>query len=155
MFVALNVVAFNGVAKKLGAKPAASSGMTLIELAVVIGIMTLLGGFAALSFFSMDETRDATMVESVQTSLQAVVTQASDRLEVAPASLNGANVINALNPPPGAQVSGGGAAYSLSINGSSRGASYSVANNGDVRISNLNGFTHYVVSNHGTIQKAN
>lgn len=128
-------------------------GFTLIELGVVIAVIAILATFLVVSLTGMDESRDAGMVQSVQASLQSVVTQASTRLDVPPSQLSPQNVINAvrINIPNQAVLDN---TYRLSFPQSGRGAQFAIANNGDVRITQLINFTSFTVNpTDGTLQK--
>ncbi|MBX2861215.1 MAG: type II secretion system GspH family protein [Vampirovibrio sp.] len=141
-------------------RSSAQNGFTIVELACVLVITAILATFAVATFSGMDETADASLVQSVQTSLQAVISQGSTRLDTAPTALNPANVINAVcsagNAGCGNQYtinSGGGAGYTVNFVQSGRGAVYDVNANGDVGINTLNGFSRFSIGANGTIVK--
>ncbi len=134
----------------------ASKGFTLIEMAVAIMIVAVLATFAAFTYSDVLEAADASLVDAAQASIQAVVSQASARMDVNPTALPGNAVANAVrvNVPDRALVtSGGGAVYNLNINNTGRGARYQVGTNGDVVLISLSGFSNYTISANGTIYK--
>lgn len=133
----------------------AMAGVTLIELSVVLVVLAIFTCFAILSFGNLDESRDATAVQTVQTSLQGMVTQAADRLDVDADTLNQNNIINAMQLPPSGNMSmtgSGGAQYVLTMPQGGRTATYQVEDDGDVVLLSLTGFTKYEVQD-GVIQK--
>jgi prepilin-type N-terminal cleavage/methylation domain-containing protein len=116
-------------------------GFTLLELVLTIAIVAILAGFALTSLRSLDEVGDATTVQSIQTSLQAMVAQGADRLDIPADQVPQAAVITALSLSPNASTNGlsmraGGSAgqYVLTINASNRTATYRVLSNGDVTL---------------------
>lgn len=136
-------------------------GFTLVELCVLIAFVAIFGAFAAVAFIGMDEVRDATAVESVQSNLQAIISQASTRLDVpiqqfdpSNSQANAQNVVNAVNSRLGGGITltRNGDTYTMGITGSGRSASFDVNTNGDVIITNLSGFQKYTEQN-GYLQK--
>lgn len=146
----------------------AAKGMTLIELAVVIAILTVLSGFAMLSWSSLDENRDATLVQAAQANLQTVISQGSLRLDKSPQQLlaeNSDNIQRAVrvlleddqngNAKNELDFQVAGNTANLSINSGRRTATFSISNNGDVALSGLGGsqnWSQYGVQN-GVIKR--
>lgn len=141
-------------------------GYTLIELAVVIALIAILSGFAVSAFMGSGESRDAAMVQSAQTSLQQVISQASVRLDKTPQDVideNGDDVENATRQML-MQTNGGdlgitltqqGGGFVMRVEDTGRSASYEVSNSGDVTLDALGGsWTKYGVDqDNGVIQK--
>jgi hypothetical protein len=114
--------------------------------------------FSVLSFNSLNETQDASVVQSVQTDLQGTIAQASNRLGVNGDALSAPNVINAIktNLPLSAKLRATGlsdAPYELVFEESNRRVLFTVSMGGDVRIKGLLGnWTRFRQVN-GIIQK--
>lgn len=159
-------IRMHGVRTQL--RKAAHRGVTLIELGVVIALIAIFAGFATTMYQGSSETRDAKMVQAAQAKLQAIVSQASVRLDLSPTQLtqgtNAQNVLNALrvavNQDAGGSTHNGvsfqlsGNNFQLSIPSSGRGAQYQVTGTGDVQLvsGSLVNFTNYGVQN-GVIHK--
>jgi prepilin-type N-terminal cleavage/methylation domain-containing protein len=137
-------------------------GYTLIEVAIVVGLMSIIASIGLIGFRVMMESRDATMVDSVQASLQTLVAQAADRVDLTPAQLmNDATqrtrLLRALDNTIDntVTVAAGGAnnQIRMTIVQSNRGATYTVDASGNAVIGagNLTGFSHYTLNN-GRIQ---
>jgi len=135
-------------------KRAAKRGFTLIEMAVVIAIIAITAAFAYTSMQGTDEARDAAMVQSAQAALQSVVSQGSARTDLAPASLNQTDVLNALKASFSTQAANSavkfsptGGNYMMTITGKGRTATFGIGANGDVNLLSLSNFTDYTVQN--------
>lgn len=140
---------------------ASKSGYTLIELALVIMVVAVLAAFAVVSFGNSSETRDASMVQSAQASLQSIVSQGSVRMDVRPADLNSAAVLTAIKSTVGESSStanrgitftAAGRVYTMTIASSKRKAVFEVdAQTGDVKLTGLTNFPNYKVDNTNAI----
>ncbi len=125
-------------------------GFTLIELGVVIAIVAILAAFAAVSFSGKGEREAAVMVQSVQNTLQSIVTQGSARMDVNPANLNHQAILVAASATLNQQ---NGSNISLAISGSNfvlrilkpqfRTATYEINNMGMVSLNDLTNFQNY------------
>ncbi|MBK8190790.1 MAG: hypothetical protein IPK79_10120 [Vampirovibrionales bacterium] len=134
----------------------AHKGFTLIELTCIVVAMLVLSGIALFVYGDVMESGDATLVDSVQGSLQTVISQASSRLDVNPTATPSANVVNVLRmsiPDTAAVTATGPTTYRLEMPRSARRAAYQVGANGAVRITGLSGFTHYSIDADGSIKK--
>ena len=138
-------------------------GYSLIELGLVIAIVAILAGFAITSFGNTGETRDASMVQSAQASLQSIVSQGSVRQDVKPVNLQPAAVITAIQSSFGqgqnvtftSSGGAGGTQYTMTIQ-NNRSATFQVTPTGDVSLIGINKFYHYQVDKSNavwTIQK--
>ena len=147
--------------KIIAKKTASQRGFTLIEMAMVIAILAIVSAFAFISYNGTTETRDAAVVQSVQVTLQQVISQASGRYDINPTALDSADVVNAvegymIDTTGGNNIvfaaTGGG--YRMSITGSGRGGNYSVNSSGDVTLDSplIGSWEHYGVQN-GIIKK--
>lgn len=135
-------------------------GYTIIELALVIMVLAVLAAFAVVSFGNTSETRDASMVQSAQASLQSIVSQGSVRMDVRPADLNSAAVLTAIKTTVGESntanrgvtFTAAGRVYTMSIPGSKRKAVFEIdAQTGDVKLTGLTNFPNYKVDNTNAI----
>ncbi len=138
----------------------AEKGFTLIELAMTMMIVITLAGFAYFSYRDYREGADAVLVDSMQSSLQSIVSQASARTDTNATNLNAAAVVRAVRmdgTTGGSEnvelTTTGLAAYQVRIDPSNRTASYIVNPSGNVSLVNITGFTHFNISANGTIQK--
>lgn len=142
----------------------AQRGYTLIELAMIIGIMGMLAMFGVMSFGGLNEKRDAQMVETVQADLQSIVSQGMTRMDVNATQLMStysANVLTAVQAVIGQNggndlgitITNAGNQYTMTITKSQRTATYSVSNTGDVNLVSISpNFTGYCVdTNSGPI----
>jgi prepilin-type N-terminal cleavage/methylation domain-containing protein len=125
--------------KTIRSKQFANAGYTLVEVAMVIAILALLGSFAIISFGNAGEQRDAAMIQSAQASLQSIISQGAVRMDMRPddlATTNPAAVINAVNAVIG------------SANGQNRGVTFR-ANQYPYRmtIASTGSWVEYVVQN--------
>lgn len=144
-------------------KNKASQGISVIEVAMVIGILAIISVFAVVSFGNTSEVRDASMVQSAQASLQSIISQGAVRMDVKPYDLNEAMVLTAIRANIGERgttnrgvtfTSPGPHSYTMTIGTSQRSATFDVSTTGDVRLrSPLNNFPHYQVDANGIIQK--
>lgn len=142
----------------------ASLGFTLIELAMVILVIAILSAFALVSFGNTGETRDASMVQSAQASLQSLISQGAVRMDKKPYELDEQSVLTAIRASVG-DISGSQnmgvtftsnapKQYTMTIGKSKRGATFEVTLTGDVKLKALNNFQHYKVDpGNGIIQK--
>lgn len=137
-------------------KRSAQTGFTLIELALVLAVIGVLTAFAVLSFGSKQEYRDAAAVQSVQGSLQSIVSQGSIRMDQRPSDLDANSVLTALqmslnqnaSTSDGIRASVSGTTYTITIGkgANARTASFQVdSTSGDVQLTAINNFTMYVV----------
>lgn len=142
----------------------ASRGFTLIELAMVIAVIAILSAFALVSFGNTGETRDATMVQSAQASLQALISQGAVRMDKKPYDLDEKSVLTAIRATAGELsatknrdvtfTSNAPKQYTMTIGSSRRSAVFEVSTTGDVKLKALNNFQHYQVDpSNGIIQK--
>ncbi len=140
---------------------ASQAGFTMIEMAMVVAILAIVSAFAFISYNGTTESRDAAVVQSVQVTLQQVISQASGRYDLSPTALDTTDVVNAVNGYL-TNISGGnnvvfsatGGGYRMSIAGSGRGGNYSINNRGDVTLNSplIGSWQHYGVTN-GIISK--
>lgn len=154
----------NPAMKSRSVKSLVVKGYTLIELAMVIAIVGVLTAFGLVSFGNMDEQRDASMVQSVQASLQSIVSQGAARLDIRPADFQNAQLDAVLMAAQGlvarqaannpVNITRSGRTFTLTIPSSGRGAQYAVDANGNVNLvpNSLQNFATYTVQN-GVIQK--
>src|SRR5262249_51816762 len=138
----------------------ARAGYTLIEMAIVIAILGILAGFAIVSFGGSGETRDASMVQSAQASLQTLVSQGAVREDVRPDSLSSSAILTAIqanvnqigSADQGISFASPGAKqFTMTIKNSGRSATFDISSNGDVRLIGLNKFQNYQVDNSNAI----
>jgi prepilin-type N-terminal cleavage/methylation domain-containing protein len=142
-----------------------ASGLTLIELVMVMLAMAILASAGVMAAGNLGEQSDANMVATVQSSLQAVIGQGSARCGVTPSILvtngnacNGSassvGIVNAVTSrfPAGTVVlaSPASARFQLTLP-TGRGATYNVAANGAVTVNAITNFATYTVTN-GTIR---
>ncbi len=133
-----------------------NAGFTLIELAVVIALIAILGAVGMTAFQGLDEHRDAEMVMSVQATLQSIVTQGATRMDVRPSDFDDrdyAAVLIATQHALGnvgtgtnnsaVRLSGSGRSFNLTIPSTNRGAVFTINNNGVVELETANNFTSY------------
>lgn len=148
-------------------KRMAAKGTTLVELAMVIGVIGVLSGVAVLALRD-NEARDADMIMSVHASLQNIVNQASVRLDVSPSVLvtnaTNANLVRLaledhLNQDTtGVVVTNAGGTFTITMDSTGRTATYTVptagVNTGRVVITSVNpAFNNYSVIGDGTLRK--
>lgn len=132
------------------------AGFTIIEVAVVIALIAILGAVAMTAFQGMDEHRDAEMVMSVQSTLQAIVTQGATRLDIRPSEFDDNNYQAVLVATQSAlgnvgdgtaesavTLSRSGSRFTLTIPSTNRGAGFTVNNNGVVELETADNFTSY------------
>jgi prepilin-type N-terminal cleavage/methylation domain-containing protein len=142
------------------------SGFTLIEIAMVIAVVGILSAFAFVSFGNADESRDATMIQAVQGSLQSIVSQGAIRMDQRPDQLDSSAVLTALrstlnqdtDTSGSIRASASGGTYNINIPQKNRSATFNVASNGDVQLTGLSNFTRYSVDKSRTpwtIKKGN
>lgn len=134
-------------------RKAASSGFSMVELAIVIVLMAILSAFAIVSFGGAGEARDASMVQSAQASLQALVSQGAVRQDVRPDSLPTNAVLTAIQATVNQKAGGidqgvtfstpGTNQFTMTIKNSKRSATFRTTANGDVELFALNGFQNY------------
>lgn len=132
------------------------AGFTLIELTVIVVALLVLSAVSLIMYGDVMESGDATLVDSVQASLQSVVSQASARLDVNPTATPAANIVNVLRMevPQRAVVNATGTTtYRLTMTHSGRRAAYRVNANGSISLTGLSGFTHYGIDADGSIKK--
>jgi prepilin-type N-terminal cleavage/methylation domain-containing protein len=150
------------------------AGYTLIEMAITIALLGILAAVSIPNFMSMNESRDARMVESAQSTLQQVISQASNRRDVSPGCLMGsqtccpipaacsmnhmrpqiqAAVINSIDPTQGRIQFTVPSATSatMTIVSTGRTATYTIDPAGNVSLANtgLGGFTRFQALNGG------
>jgi prepilin-type N-terminal cleavage/methylation domain-containing protein len=142
-----------------------STGFTLVEMAVAIAVVAILSAFSYTSFLQTEETRDAALVQSVQASLQAVLLQASNRLDLTPQAIVQQfpnNVINATSASLGGGAQGAaqlnaaqGGVLRLTIRNSTRQADFQVENDGDVVIvpNSLTNFVSHQINANGLLER--
>ena len=135
------------------------AGFTLIEVAVVIALIAILGAVGMTAFQGMDEHRDAEMVMSAQATLQAIVTQGATRLDIRPSDFKEKQYKSVLVAAQSAlgnegdgtaksavQLTGGSgvSSYTLTIpSAHNRKAFFSINNNGVVELDRLDNFDNY------------
>ena len=141
-----------------------SRGFTIIELAMVIAVVAILSAFALVSFGNTGETRDASMVQSAQASLQSIISQGAVRMDKKPYDLDEKSVLTALKATIGELsatqnrgitfTSNAPKQYTMTIGSSRRSAVFEVSTTGDVKLKTLNNFQHYQVDqSNGIIQR--
>jgi type II secretory pathway pseudopilin PulG len=128
-----------------------ASGFTLIEVGIVLLTVGVLSSVGIIAYAGLDETRDAAMVQSVQTQLQTTVSQAVVRLDVTPDSLSKSDLVSVLktNLTDQAVLDN---TLKLSLSKGKRSAAFAIAANGDVGISSISGFSRYQISNNNTLE---
>lgn len=139
-------------------------GFTIIEVAMVIAVIAILSAFALVSFGNTGETRDASMVQSAQASLQSLISQGAVRMDKKPYDLDEKSVLTAIKASAGdfnatqnrgvTFSSNASKQYTMTIGSSKRSAVFEVSTTGDVKLKTLNNFQHYQVDqSNGIIQK--
>lgn len=158
-------------------------GITVVEWAFVGCLLLIVLAFAIVSFGNGGESSDASLVQSAQESLQAIISQGAIRMDTRPDQLPPSAVLiavqsameeggNAAHPSTGSgssethktQAPGNanqkvhfnnvGNQYVMVIDHSRRSATFTVAANGDVRLVGLNNFPNYRVDgNNGSITR--
>jgi hypothetical protein len=127
----------------------------------IVGALVIIAAFVAfsvVSFLSLDETKDAALVQAIHTQLQATISQAAARQHIPPTDLGTVNVINAIKTtvPSSVRLRDTGIAtspYEISFPASGRKAVFFITPEGDVRIRGLAGsWTRFSVVN-GVIHK--
>jgi hypothetical protein len=121
----------------------AAKGITFIEIALSIAIMTIFAGFAIATLVDFSEDGDARTVEADQAMLQGIILQASDRLDTLPSNVNLNNVLNVMPNNPNRTLTAGGGTLTQTLNESGRTATFRVNGCGQVCLTNLGGFSKY------------
>lgn len=139
----------------------ASSGYTLLELALILAVIGILAAFGVTSLGNLAEERDARMVQSAQASLQSIVSQGSARMDVTPRVLRDTQanaILGAIQDVMGENANSSvtflrsGGRFVMRITPSGREAIFEITNTGDVQLTDLRKFTVYEVEN-GVIGK--
>jgi prepilin-type N-terminal cleavage/methylation domain-containing protein len=132
-------------------------GFSLIELAIVIGIVAIMAAVGMLSFGNSAEDRDAAMVNMAQSTLQSVVAQGSTRKDVTPATLrdnHAAEILKALKASfnttstssANIQFTTTGNQVLMTIPGMPRTATYDISDTGNVTVIGIsNNFTKHTL----------
>lgn len=117
-------------------------GISFAHGLVVVLVVALLGIYFWLFAAGIEETQDASIVESVQVSLQATSSKGAATLQVPPAQIHPLNVVNAAKSsfPKGVRVD---EKLNLVIQKTDRGAQYQITDRGDLVIVSLKNFTRY------------
>ncbi len=138
----------------------AEKGFTLSELTVTLMVAAVLSSFAFFSFRDYREGADAELIDAMQASLQSIVSQASARTDTNAVNLDQNAVVRAVRSD--GQLAGGerveftttgAGVYRVVIGINNRSANYVVNPSGTVALTNLSGFSHFGISNNGTIKK--
>lgn len=125
--------------------PSCQQGYTLIELVMIILIVGMIAMYGIITFGNTREQRDASMIQSAQASLQAIVSQGATRFDIRPEDLptNSAGlnaVITAINGNLGSAggqtgevfFSAGQYPFRLNFSNSDSWATFQVQPSGDV-----------------------
>jgi hypothetical protein len=143
-------------------------GITVVEWAFVGCLLFIVLAFAFVSFGNGGESSDASVVQSAQEALQAIISQGALRMDTRPDQLTPSAVLIAVQsameegaptthasmagktaPPPHSnpkvRFNNVGNQYVMTIDHSHRSATFTVASNGDVRLVGLNNFPNYRV----------
>lgn len=131
----------------------ANSGVTLIEMAMVIAIIAIFATFAYTNLGNIDEDADARVLEALQANLQNTVTTAAEHLDVSPQGLLAQanslqNILNAAKADdnPNLTVTINAGQYQVAYD-DGRQAQLRVNNCGDVCLTSLTNFPNYQVVN--------
>ncbi len=152
--------------KSRSSKYARSQGFSLMELAIILGIIATLSSFAMVTFGNLDEERDARMVQAVQANLQSIVSQGAARLDLRPSEFQDAQFEAVLLAAQASINQKVGAApgsirlerssrnyYILTIPSKGRKAHFEVDSEGKVNLTKVDEFNAYIVGSDDTIKK--
>ncbi len=120
-------------------------GSALQQIGVLV-VFVLLGIYVGLFFVSMQETRDAKKVDTVQISLQKAVSKGMTLLQKSPENINSENILNDADTtfPKGVEVD---KHFHMKILHSHREAQFKVLKNGDVVLESLFDFSRFHIEN--------
>ena len=128
---------------RLGINAAKAIGFSLIEVAIVIAILGIIAAVAIPPFVGLDEGAEVSMAETTQNAIQAILTQAADRLEVGALNVPSASIVATFEQNDyGALAAVGAGAYRFTFN-TGRSAQFATTRCGDVCLTGLTGFNQY------------